>query len=90
VQDDYIPQNNVNGSHLANTPSFGIADAPFHNFNTTIDISDNLTTVWGTHTLKAGIYLQCSRKNQTTFSDNNGSYNSIPATRSIRGMAIPI
>jgi Carboxypeptidase regulatory-like domain/TonB-dependent Receptor Plug Domain len=77
VQDDYIPQINVTGSHLnsANNPSFGTADAPFHNFNTTIDYSDNLTKVSGKHTIKAGIYLQRSRKDQTSFSDNNGSYN---------------
>jgi hypothetical protein len=75
VQDDYIPQINVGGSHLANSPSFGTADAPFHNFNTTIDYSDNLTKVWGKHTIKTGIYLQRSRKDQTSFSDNNGSYN---------------
>ena len=75
VQDDYIPQINVGGSHLSNTPSFGTADAPFHNYNTTIDYSDNLTKVWGSHTIKAGLYMQRSRKNQTSFSDNNGSYN---------------
>jgi outer membrane receptor protein involved in Fe transport len=75
VQDDYIPQINVGGSHLANSPSFGTADAPFVNYNTTIDISNNLTKVWGSHTLKAGVYLQRSRKNQTSFNDNNGSYN---------------
>jgi hypothetical protein len=75
VQDNYIPQINVGGSHLANSPSFGTADAPFHNYNTTIDISNNLTKVWGNHTIKGGIYLQRSRKNQTSFSDNNGSYN---------------
>jgi hypothetical protein len=75
VQDDYIPQINVAGTHLANSPSFGTADAPFVNYNTTIDISNNLTKVWGSHTIKAGVYLQRSRKNQTSFSDNNGSYN---------------
>ncbi len=75
VQDDYIPQIGVNGSHLANGPSFGTADAPFVNYNTTIDISNNLTKVWGKHTVKAGIYLQRSRKNQTSFGDNNGNYN---------------
>ena len=75
VQEDYIPQINVGGSHLANSPSFGTADAPFVNYNTTIDISNNLTKVWNSHTIKAGIYLQRSRKNQTSFSDNNGSYN---------------
>ncbi len=75
VQNDYIPQINVGGTHLANSPSFGTADAPFHNFNTTIDVSNNVTKVAGAHTIKAGIYLQRSRKDQTSFSDNNGSYN---------------
>jgi hypothetical protein len=75
VQDGYIPQIGVNGTHLANGPSFGTADAPFVNYNTTIDISDNLTKVWGKHTIKTGLYIQRSRKNQTSFGDNNGSYN---------------
>jgi hypothetical protein len=75
VQDDYIPQIGVNGSHLTNSPSFGSADAPFVNFNTTIDVSNNLTKVYGKHTIKAGIYMQRSRKDQTSFNDNNGSYN---------------
>ena len=75
MQDGYIPQIGVNGSHLANGPSFGTADAPFVNYNTTIDISNNLTKVWGKHTIKTGLYIQRSRKNQTSFSDNNGNYN---------------
>jgi outer membrane receptor protein involved in Fe transport len=75
VQDDYIPNVNFGGTNLANSPTFGTADAPFHNYNTTIDVSNNLTKVWGTHTIKAGIFLQRSRKNQTSFSDNNGNYN---------------
>jgi hypothetical protein len=74
-QQGYIPQLQVNGSHLANQPSLGTADAPFVNYNTTIDISDNLTKVWGKHVIKVGLYLQRSRKNQTSFNDNNGNYN---------------
>ena len=75
LQNDYVPQIQVNGSHLANQPSFGTGDAPFVNYNTTIDISNNLTKVWGKHTIKGGIYIQRSRKNQTSFNDNNGNYN---------------
>jgi hypothetical protein len=37
VQDDYLPQINVTGTHLANSPSFGTADAPFVNYNTKPD-----------------------------------------------------
>ncbi len=75
VQDDYIPNATFNGSHLANSPTFVSNDAPFHNYNTSIDISDNLTKIWGAHTIKTGLFMQRSRKDQTSFSDNNGQYN---------------
>ena len=75
VQDDYIPEPGFGGTHLANSPAFTANDAPFHNYNTSIDFSDNLTKIWGQHTLKTGIYLQRSRKDQTSFADNNGRYN---------------
>ena len=58
----------MNGSHLCEQPLLrNHADAPFVNYNTTIDISNNLTKVYGKHTIKGGIYLQRSRKNQTSF-----------------------
>ena len=75
VQDDYIPNLQFGGTHTANSPTFVTNDAPFHNYNTSIDWSDNLTKVWGQHTVKAGVFLQRSRKDQTAFNDNNGSYN---------------
>lgn len=50
------------------------AEAPFLNYNTDIDVSDNLSKVWGQHTFKTGIYVQRSRKNQTAFADANGNY----------------
>jgi len=74
VQDDYIPQVSF-GGHLANSSSFGTSNAPFINYNTTIDFSDNLTKVWGKHTIKTGVYFQRSRKDQTSFAAFNGSYN---------------
>ena len=75
VQDDYIPQALFNGSHLTNSPTFVSNDAPFHNYNTSIDISDNLTKIWHAHTIKTGLFMQRSRKDQTSFADNNGNYN---------------
>src|ERR1051326_3506725 len=74
-QDDYIPNLTFNDTHLANSPTFVTNDAPFHNYNTTIDFSDSVTKVWGKHTIKGGVFLQRSRKDQTSFGDNNGSYN---------------
>ena len=37
---------------------------PYKNSNTTFDFVDNLSKVWGSHTLKAGIFVQRSRKDQ--------------------------
>ena len=75
VQDNYIPNVTFNGTRISASPAFGTGDAPFINYNTTIDISDNLTKVWGKHTIKGGVYMQRSRKNQTSFANFNGSYN---------------
>jgi hypothetical protein len=78
VQDDYIPGFSFVGSHIndANAIKFNsVGDAPFHNYNTTIDISDNIGKISGRHSIKGGIYLQRSRKNQSSFGNNNGYYN---------------
>ncbi len=75
VQENYIPNVTFNGTRISASPGFGSGDAPFINYNTTIDTSDNLTKIWGKHTIKGGIYMQRSRKNQTSFSNFNGSYN---------------
>jgi len=75
LQDDYIPQATFTGSHLANSPGFTSNDAPFKNYNTSIDISDNLSWIRGSHSIKTGLFMQRSRKDQTSFGDNNGNYN---------------
>lgn len=75
VQLDLIPQINSWGGRVGNAPTIGSQYSPFRNYNTTIDISDNVTKVIERHTLKGGIYMQRSRKDQTGFSAANGSYN---------------
>ena len=75
VQEDYIPNVGFGGNNLANSSGFGSTDAPFINYNTTIDLTDSLTAVWRTHIIKAGFYMQRSRKDQTSFGAFNGSYN---------------
>ena len=75
VQGGYLPQVGFGGNNLANSPTFGSSDAPFINYNTTIDITDSLTKVWRSHIIKAGFYMQRSRKDQTSFGAFNGSYN---------------
>lgn len=79
VQLDLIPNATFGGSRIANSPSIGgvscAACGPFRNYNTTIDLTDNLSKVLNRHILKTGAYLHRSRKNQSAFADNNGNYN---------------
>jgi hypothetical protein len=44
--------------------SNGYSQFPYKNSNTTFDFYDNVSKVIGTHTWKAGIYIQRSRKDQ--------------------------
>jgi Carboxypeptidase regulatory-like domain len=55
--------------------SINPSQSPFSNYNTDIDATDNLTKVWGPHTFKTGLYVQRSRKDQTTQDPFNGDYN---------------
>jgi Carboxypeptidase regulatory-like domain/TonB-dependent Receptor Plug Domain len=60
----------------------GYSQFPYKNSNTTFDIYDNISKVMGTHTAKAGIYINRSRKDQAAgdsmainFSNNNNNLN---------------
>jgi hypothetical protein len=74
VQKDYVPNFTYAGTRIKNSPSFGTGNAPFVNYNTTIDITDNFTKVLGQHLIKTGLFMQRSRKDQTSFANNNGNY----------------
>ncbi|MBI4906170.1 MAG: TonB-dependent receptor [Acidobacteria bacterium] len=58
--------------NVPNSPFTGFNGTPFLNFNHTFDVTDNVTKVLGRHTLKAGIYLHKSLKDQTAFTSVNG------------------
>ena len=75
IQNDFIPRFQFNGTRINNEPTFGTNNAPFFNFNTTIDWIDNISKVWNQHVLKAGFYLQRSRKDQTSFANSSGQFN---------------
>jgi len=75
IQQDFIPTFGFNGTRINNTASFGTNNAPFFNFNSTRDWVDNLSKVWNQHVVKAGIYVQYSAKDQTSFANANGSFN---------------
>lgn len=72
---DYVPSFSFAGTRIGNSPSFNTADAPFYNYNTTIEAIDNFSKIWNQHAIKAGAYVQRSRKDQTSFAAANGSIN---------------
>jgi hypothetical protein len=74
---DWIPRFSFTGTKLANTPQLqpgGGAMAPFNTYNTVLEMADNYTKVWNKHLIKAGIYLQRNRKNQTAYVQSGGTY----------------
>lgn len=74
IQKDFIPGFSY-GSRAGSNPSFGTRNAPFFNFNRTIDIVDNFSKVLNKHSLKTGFYYQKSQKDQTSFASANGDIN---------------
>ena len=60
---------------VPNAPFTGFNGTPFHNFNHTWDITDNIAKIWGSHQFKAGVYLHYSQKDQTAFTSVNGDIN---------------
>jgi hypothetical protein len=66
---------NWNFGGVPNAPTTGFAGTPFSNFNHTYDITDSINKVHDTHTIKAGIYLHKSNKDQTAFTSVNGNIN---------------
>jgi hypothetical protein len=75
VQQDFIPRFSYAGTRIGNEQRFGTNNAPFFNYNTTLDWIDNVSKVWKQHVFKAGIYIQRSRKDQTSFGNSSGEIN---------------
>lgn len=71
----FIPGFNFAGSNISNAPTFATNGEPYINRNPISDYVDNLTKVSGTHTMKAGIFIEYGTKFQTATADVNGTYN---------------
>ncbi len=71
---DFIPHVGFGGK-IGSNPNIGTGNAPFFNYNTTIEWIDNFSKVWKQHFIKAGVYIQRSRKDQTSFAQANGDIN---------------
>ncbi len=65
-----IPQFAVNGYQ-----TMGVTPLAFNNFNRIFDWKENLTKIIGNHTLKTGILVMRSRKNQDNPPAINGQFN---------------
>jgi hypothetical protein len=59
---------------VPNGPNVSIIDAPFYNVNDNFDFIDNISKVAGTHQLRAGFYIQRSRKDQTSENPIGGTF----------------
>jgi carboxypeptidase family protein/TonB-dependent receptor-like protein len=53
-----------NNTNVGFAGTNGYSQFPYKNSNATFDFYDNISKVFGTHTAKAGIYVQRSRKDQ--------------------------
>jgi len=58
---------------LPNPTSTNIRSLPFHNANVTFEFTDNVSKMYGTHQLRAGIYVQRQRKDQPAFTNTEGN-----------------
>jgi hypothetical protein len=70
-----LPPQFAFGGRIANGPNIGSNNAPFTNFNTVRNVIGNFSKVWGSHTLKTGVFWENSFKPQSSFANNNGSIN---------------
>ncbi len=52
-----------------------LGSIPWHNSLTTINFTDNLTKVVGRHILKAGVFVERTRKDQSAWANANGTFN---------------
>jgi hypothetical protein len=67
----YIPRFNWGGL-IGNGATLYTQQAPFVNWNTTIDALANITKIAGAHVFKGGLYFQQSKKPQSPFAPFNG------------------
>jgi len=63
------------GSYNVNSPGPYLGATPWSQYNTTLNINDNLTWVKGVHTFKVGIFYQKSNKDQIAWGNVNGQVN---------------
>lgn len=74
-QDQAIPDMSFSGLNNIDFQGPYLGATPWKQANTTINVNDNLTWVWQTHTFKTGMFYQRSRKDQIAWGNVNGQFN---------------
>lgn len=73
-QDQAIPDMSFSGLNNVDFQGPYLGATPWKQANTTINVNDNLTWVWQTHTFKTGMFYQRSRKDQIAWGNVNGQF----------------
>jgi hypothetical protein len=69
----YLPGFSFGGTPV-NAASFGESNVDYVNTNRIYQFSDNLTKIWGQHSIKAGVYIERNRKLQPGSPTYTGAY----------------
>jgi hypothetical protein len=69
-----IPDFSFSGINNQTLPWTYLGSMPFNNALTTINFTDNLTKTIGHHTLKTGIFIERTRKDQSAWGNANGDF----------------
>jgi len=72
--DSPIPDFSFGGINNQSLPWTYLGSMPFNNALTLININDNLTKTLGRHTLKMGLFIERSRKDQSAWGNANGDF----------------
>lgn len=72
--DSPIPDFSFGGINSQSLPWTYLGSMPFNNALTVINLTDNFTKTWHTHTMKFGLFVERSRKDQSAWGNANGSF----------------
>ncbi len=78
-QSSYMPNITFGGNH-ANPAVATFGNIPYENYNTVMSFVDNLSKVIGSHSLKAGVYIEHTEKYQVGGTNPRGAFNFSPTT----------
>lgn len=71
------------GGTPANAASFSVGNPEYANANIIKQVSDNVSKIWGPHSIKTGIYIEKNRKLQPAGTGYLGNYNFGPDANNI-------